>query len=72
VDLDEILYEEDDIEYDLHFILLKSVVSIIPKWPTFKLLWWVQLMNLLVDLDEILYGNDDVEGVVDHSKMANF
>jgi hypothetical protein len=72
VDLDEILYGEDDIEDDLHIILLKSVASTIPKWPTFKLLWWVQLLNRLVDLDEILYGSDDIEGVVDHSKMANF
>jgi hypothetical protein len=56
VDLDEILYGGDDIEDDIDFILLNPVASTIPKWRTFKLLWWVQLLNRLVDLDEILYG----------------
>jgi hypothetical protein len=45
VDLDEILYEDDDIEGDLDSIPLNPVASTIPKWRTFKLLWWVQLLN---------------------------
>jgi len=61
LDLDEILYEDDDIEDDLDSILLNPVASTIPKWRTFKLLRWVQLLNRLVDLDEILYGGDGIE-----------
>jgi hypothetical protein len=61
VDLDEILYGGDGIEYYLDHILLNPVVSTIPKWRTFKLLRWAQLLNRLVDLDEILYGGDDIE-----------
>jgi hypothetical protein len=60
VDLDEILYEGDDIEGDLDFILINPVASTISKW-TFKLLRWAQLLNRLVDLDDILYGRDDIE-----------
>jgi hypothetical protein len=45
VDLDEILYEDDAIEDDLDSILINPVASTIPKWWTFKLLWWVQLLN---------------------------
>jgi hypothetical protein len=45
VDLDNILYEDDDIEDDLDFILINPVASTIPKWWTFELLWWVQLLN---------------------------
>jgi hypothetical protein len=37
------------------------VASTIPKWRTFKLLRWSQLLNRLVDLDEILYGGDGIE-----------
>jgi hypothetical protein len=66
VDLDEILYGRDGIEYCLDSILFNSVSSTIPKWRTFKLLRWVQLLNQLVDLDAILYGGD-----VDHSKTAD-
>jgi hypothetical protein len=51
VDLDEILYGDDDIEGDLGSMLLNLVASTIPKWLTFKLLRWVQLLNRLVDLD---------------------
>jgi hypothetical protein len=54
--LDEIFYEDD-----LDSIQINSVASTGPKWWTFKLLWWVELLNWLVDLDEILYGGDDVE-----------
>jgi hypothetical protein len=61
VDLDEILCGSDDIEDDLDFILFSAVTSAIPKWPTFKLLRWVQLLNHLVDLDEILYAGDGIE-----------
>jgi hypothetical protein len=61
VDLDEILYGDDDIEDDLDYILFNPVVSAIPKWRTFKLLRWVQLLNRLVDLDDILYGGDGTE-----------
>jgi hypothetical protein len=61
VDLDKIFYEGDYVKDDLESILLNSVTPIIPKWMTFKLLRWVQLLNPLVDLDEILYGGDDIE-----------
>jgi hypothetical protein len=61
VDLDEILYGGDDIEGDLDFILFNSVASTIPKWRTFKLLRWLQILNRLVDLDEIFYGGDGIE-----------
>jgi hypothetical protein len=43
-----------------HFF--NSVSLTIPKWWTFKLLRWVQVLNRLVDLDEILYGGDGIEG----------
>jgi hypothetical protein len=43
--LDEILYGGDDIEDDLESMLLNPVASTIPKWRTFKLLRWVQLLN---------------------------
>jgi hypothetical protein len=61
VDLDEILFGDDNIEDDLDCILFNSVASTIPKWRTFKLLRWVQLLNQLVDLDDILYGGDGTE-----------
>jgi hypothetical protein len=61
VELDEILYGGDDIEDDLDSILFSYIASAIPKWRTFKLLSWVQLLNWLVDLDEILYGGDGIE-----------
>jgi hypothetical protein len=61
VDLDEILYGDDDIEDDLDSILLNPVASTISKWRTFKFLRWAQLLNRLVDLDEILYGGDGIE-----------
>jgi hypothetical protein len=56
VDLDEILYGDDDIEGDLDSIILNPLASTISKWWTFKYLRWVQVLNLLVDLDKILYG----------------
>jgi hypothetical protein len=55
------LHGYDDIKGDLDSILLNLVASTIPKWRTFKLLWWMQLLDLLVDLYEILYGGDYVE-----------
>jgi hypothetical protein len=58
VDLDEILYGCDGIEYYLDYILFTPVASTIPKWRTFKLLRWVLLLNRLVDLDEVLYEDD--------------
>jgi hypothetical protein len=61
VDLDEILSGVDGIEDNLDSILFNAVASTIPKWRTFKLLRWVQLLKRLVDLDEILYGDDDFE-----------
>jgi hypothetical protein len=61
VDLDEILYGGDGIEYYLGYILLNPVASTFPKWLTFKILRWVKLLNRLVDLDEILHGCDDTE-----------
>jgi hypothetical protein len=41
--------------------IFNPIASTIPKWRTFKLLRWLQLLNRLVDLDEILYGGDGVE-----------
>jgi hypothetical protein len=38
VDLDEILYRGDGIEYYLDYILFNPVASTIPKWRMFKLL----------------------------------
>jgi hypothetical protein len=61
VDLDEILYGGDGIEYYLDYILFNSVSSTLPKRRTFKLLRLVYLLNQLVDLDEILYGGDDIQ-----------
>jgi hypothetical protein len=61
VDLDETLYRGDDVEDDIDSILLNLVASTIPKWRTFKLQTWAQLLNRLVDLDEILYGGDGIE-----------
>jgi hypothetical protein len=55
VDLDEILYAGDDIEDDLDSILFNAVASTIPKWWTFKLMRWVQLLNQSSDLVEIFY-----------------
>jgi hypothetical protein len=48
------LYESDDVEDDIYSILLNLVPSAIPRWWTFNLLRWAQLLNRLVDLDEIL------------------
>jgi hypothetical protein len=61
VDLVEILYGGDDTEDDLDSILFNAIASTIPKWRTFKLLRWVQLLSRLVDLDEMLYGGDGIE-----------
>jgi hypothetical protein len=61
VDLGEILHGGDDIECYLDYRLFNPVASAIPKWRTFKLLRWVQLLNRLVDLDKILYGDDGIE-----------
>jgi hypothetical protein len=47
VDLDEILYGDDDIEGDLDSIPLNPVASSIPKWRTFKLLRWVKANTLV-------------------------
>jgi hypothetical protein len=58
VDLDDILYGNDGIEYYLDYILFNPIASTIPKWRTFKLLRWVLLLNRSVDLDEILYEDD--------------
>jgi hypothetical protein len=71
VDLDEILYGGDGIEYHLDSLLFNSVASTISKWRTSKHLRWVQLLNTLVDLDETLYGGDALEVDVDHYKMAD-
>jgi hypothetical protein len=52
----------DGIEYYLDYILFNPVALTTPKWRTFNLLWWVQLLNRLVDLEEISYGDDAIEG----------
>jgi hypothetical protein len=59
--MDEILCEGDDVEYDFDSTLANAVASSIPKWRTFELLRWVQLLSRLVNLDEILYGGDGIE-----------
>jgi hypothetical protein len=59
VDLDEILYGSDGIEYYLGYIMFNSVT--IPKWQTFKLLRCLLLLNRLVDLNYILYEVDGIE-----------
>jgi hypothetical protein len=69
VDLDNILYGDDDIEDD-HDSMLFNPVASISKWRAFKLLRRVHLLNRLVDLDEILYCGNDIKGDLDHSKMA--
>jgi hypothetical protein len=51
VDLDEILYGDDDIENGLDSMLFNPVASTISKWWTFRLLKRVHLLNQLVDLD---------------------
>jgi hypothetical protein len=65
VDLGEILYEDNDIEDDTDSIVINSVASTIPKWRTFELLRWAQLLNRLVDLGEILYEDNDIEDYTD-------
>jgi hypothetical protein len=60
IDVDEILYGGDAIEGDLDAILSNAVASTIPKWRTFKLLRWVQLLYRLVNIDKILYGGDGI------------
>jgi hypothetical protein len=65
VDLDEILYGDDYIEYYLIYVLLNPVGSTSPKWQMFKFLRWVQMLIPLVDLDEILYADDNIEGDLD-------
>jgi hypothetical protein len=59
VDLDEILYGRDGIEYYLDYILFNPTASSVPIWRNFKLLRWVLLMRRLSNLDEILYEDDD-------------
>jgi hypothetical protein len=66
MDLDQILYGDDDIEGDLVSILLNSIASTIPKWQTFNLLRWAKRSNRLVDLDEILYGGDGIQYYLDY------
>jgi hypothetical protein len=38
VDLDEILYGDEDIEYDLYSVLFNPVASTTSKWGTFTFL----------------------------------
>jgi hypothetical protein len=61
VDLDKGSHERDDIEGDIDSLLLNPVASTIPKWLTFNLLRWAQLLKRVVDLDEIMYGSDSTE-----------
>jgi hypothetical protein len=70
VDLDEILYGDDNIENDLDSMLRNPVASTISKWRTFKLLTSLHLLNRLVDSDEILYCGNGIKVDLDHSKMA--
>jgi hypothetical protein len=66
VDLDEILYGDDDTEGDLDSILLSLVVSTISKWRTFKFLTWALILSRLVNLDNTLYGGDGIEYYLDY------
>jgi hypothetical protein len=45
VDLDEILYEGDDVEDNIDTMLLNLVASTIPKRRTFKFLRWCKFWN---------------------------
>jgi hypothetical protein len=54
-------YGGDNVADDIDTILLNLLASTIPKWRTFNLLKWEQLLNLLMDLDYILYGGDGIE-----------
>jgi hypothetical protein len=69
MELDEILYGSDGIEYYLDYILFNPVASTIPNWRTYKLLRRMLLLNQLVDLDEILYEDDDNEDDLDTIKI---
>jgi hypothetical protein len=57
-----------------------KVITIIPKWRTFKILRWVQLWNRLLYFNIILYAYDAIEDDLDtiflsrslnHSKMKD-
>jgi hypothetical protein len=61
VDLDEILYSGDVIEYYLDYILFNTAASTAPKWRTFKLLKKLQLLNFFLDLDEFFCGFHGIE-----------
>jgi hypothetical protein len=45
MDLYDVLYVGDGIEYYVDYILFNPVASTILKWRKFKLLRWVQLLN---------------------------
>jgi hypothetical protein len=45
VDVDEIVYGDDDIEEDLDSILFNPVASTISKWRTLKFWGGVQFLN---------------------------
>jgi hypothetical protein len=68
--MDEILYGDDDTEYDLDSMLVNPVASTISKWRTFKLMRRVHLLNQFVDLDEILYCGNRIKGGLDHYEMT--
>jgi hypothetical protein len=70
VDLDEILYGDDDIEDNVNSMLFSHVASTISKWPTFKLLRNVHLLNRLVDLAGFFYCGNGIKDDLNHSKMA--
>jgi hypothetical protein len=70
LDLDEILYGDDDIEDDLDSLLLNPIASTISKWRTYKLLRRVHLLIRLVDLDEIFYCGNGIKSELNHSQMA--
>jgi hypothetical protein len=70
VDLDTILYGDDDIEDDLDPMLFNPITLTISKWRTFKLLRRVHLLNRLVDLDESLYCGNSIKGDLNIPKMA--
>jgi hypothetical protein len=61
VNLFEIFYVIDGVEYYLGYVLYNPEYSTIQKWWTFKHLKWAQLLNRLSDLGENLYGSDGFE-----------
>jgi hypothetical protein len=61
VNLDEVWYVIDGIEYYLDYILFYLGASTIPKWWTFKLLRWAQFLIRLVTVEKILNWSEGID-----------